>query len=240
VRAENASLNGKAKLPSLPHLQHPLQDRPPDSESASPGAGKDHGTQNNDQLAGLIYAENKSAAENKQARACENARHCSSRAPEMVDGLKNYARRHAAVNFTAARNRNPRHDRNGEVSNAAGSVNVSQHQEHSPRLASNIPNVGEGATKDVGKNVGAQTSAFSIASVEDDDDTGDFEWTNVEDIVVPSQPAIAVYHNPRGEIVIRQEGLFGYDEDHWIYIRPENLRFLIRRLEEIENGSRPF
>jgi hypothetical protein len=75
---------------------------------------------------------------------------------------------------------------------------------------------------------------------DDDDDGADFKWTSVEDIVVHSQPAIAVYHNPRGEIVIRQERLYGYEEDHWVYIRPENLRFLIRRLEDIENGSGPF
>ena len=38
-------------------------------------------------------------------------------------------------------------------------------------------------------------------------DGWDFDWSkNKDDIVVPGQPAIAVYFNPRGEVVIRQEG----------------------------------
>jgi hypothetical protein len=65
-------------------------------------------------------------------------------------------------------------------------------------------------------------------------DTFDFNWSQDGDaVVVPHQAAIAVYENPRGEIVIRQEGHYGPDEDHWIVVSRENLVALILRLQEI-------
>jgi hypothetical protein len=39
--------------------------------------------------------------------------------------------------------------------------------------------------------------------------------------------------NPRGEVVIRQEGQYHPDEDHWIYIQIENLEPLIDQLQRI-------
>jgi hypothetical protein len=51
--------------------------------------------------------------------------------------------------------------------------------------------------------------------------TKDFDWYgDSESVVVRHQPAIAVYLNPHGEVVIRQEGQ--YDEDHWIYVTRDN------------------
>jgi hypothetical protein len=51
--------------------------------------------------------------------------------------------------------------------------------------------------------------------------TKDFDWYgNTESVVVRHQPAIAVYLNPHGEVVIRQEGQ--YDDDHWIYVTRDN------------------
>jgi hypothetical protein len=43
---------------------------------------------------------------------------------------------------------------------------------------------------------------------------------------------IAVYFNPHGAVVIRQEGNYP-DEDHWVYIRIENLDPLIDQLQRI-------
>jgi hypothetical protein len=64
----------------------------------------------------------------------------------------------------------------------------------------------------------------------------DFDWAHYRgDIVVPSQPAIAVYTNPDDAIVIRQEGQYGPDEDHWVYVHRQNLHALIRRLQEFED-----
>ena len=59
----------------------------------------------------------------------------------------------------------------------------------------------------------------------------EFSLQDDDVIVVPSQPAIAVYFNPRGDIVIRQESQYG-DEDHWVYIVPANLMLVIDRLSQ--------
>ena len=66
------------------------------------------------------------------------------------------------------------------------------------------------------------------------DDGPDWDWGACrDDVVVPSQPAIAVYFNPRGECVMRQESQFHPDEDHFIYIQVENLDPLIAKLQRI-------
>src|SRR5271165_1450991 len=65
----------------------------------------------------------------------------------------------------------------------------------------------------------------------------DFSWSAIEDsVVIQAQPAIAIYFNRRDEVVIRQESQFG-DEDHFVYVRHENLRLLIARLQQIERGD---
>jgi len=69
-----------------------------------------------------------------------------------------------------------------------------------------------------------------------DDGSEDFDWSDAEAVVVPAQPAIAVYFNPRGEIVIRQEAQFHPDEDHFVYVGRKNLRPLIERLQQIDCG----
>jgi hypothetical protein len=51
-----------------------------------------------------------------------------------------------------------------------------------------------------------------------------------ESLVLPSQPAIAVYTNRFGQVVIRQEETFGDDGDHYIYVCPQFLDALIVRL----------
>ncbi len=64
----------------------------------------------------------------------------------------------------------------------------------------------------------------------------DFDWMS-EDVVIPTQPAIAVYLNRCDEIVIRQEAPYP-DEDQFIRIRRENLWPLIHRLTEIERDGK--
>jgi hypothetical protein len=62
----------------------------------------------------------------------------------------------------------------------------------------------------------------------------EWDWIRGRDhIVVPSQPAIAVYFNPRGEVVIRQESRAYPDEDHFVYLQVENLDPLIDELQRI-------
>jgi hypothetical protein len=89
---------------------------------------------------------------------------------------------------------------------------------------------------DVGVDVGAPAAPPEQKRVvsEPKPETWDFDWSrDKKDVVVPSQPAIAVYFNPRGEVVIRQEGQYHPDEDHWIYIQIENLEPLIDQLQRI-------
>jgi hypothetical protein len=50
------------------------------------------------------------------------------------------------------------------------------------------------------------------------------------EMVIPHQPAIAVYENPFGAVVIRQERLAGDDDDPVIIVRPEHVEKLIARL----------
>jgi hypothetical protein len=46
-----------------------------------------------------------------------------------------------------------------------------------------------------------------------------FDWTTIEDdIVIPEQAQIACYNNPKGDIVLRQAGQYGPDEDTWIVL----------------------
>jgi hypothetical protein len=69
-----------------------------------------------------------------------------------------------------------------------------------------------------------------------EDEIEDFDWSDKESVLFPTQPAVAVYFNPRGEIVIRQESQYHPDEDHFIYLQRKNLRPLIERLQQIDRG----
>jgi hypothetical protein len=53
-----------------------------------------------------------------------------------------------------------------------------------------------------------------------------------DSLVLPSQPAIAVYTNRYEQIVIRQEASAFQDEDHFVYICPQHLDTLIVRLRK--------
>jgi hypothetical protein len=65
--------------------------------------------------------------------------------------------------------------------------------------------------------------------------SSEFDWRSAEDkecIVVRHQPAIAVYVNPRDEVFIRQEGHYGPEEDHWVYVTKDNVPKLVQALLE--------
>lgn len=65
----------------------------------------------------------------------------------------------------------------------------------------------------------------------DDGDDDDFKWTSGEDcIVIAAQPAIAVYLNPWGHCVIRQEAAGDHDEDKFVTVAPDNVARLIAAL----------
>ncbi len=56
----------------------------------------------------------------------------------------------------------------------------------------------------------------------------DFDWNDTESIAVGEQLAIAVYENPRGDVVIRQANW--PEDDVWIVLNPANAAALCRAL----------
>jgi len=58
-----------------------------------------------------------------------------------------------------------------------------------------------------------------------------FDWSSENpDIVLTHQPATAVYENPFGQIIIRQEDQYGDTEnEHWLLINPEEVTKLFTR-----------
>jgi hypothetical protein len=58
-----------------------------------------------------------------------------------------------------------------------------------------------------------------------------FDWQS-DDVVVPTQPAIAVYLNVNGAVCIRQEGQFGTDDDVWIYLAKDHAVTVARAILE--------
>jgi hypothetical protein len=73
-------------------------------------------------------------------------------------------------------------------------------------------------------------------------DSTEFSWHDCgDDLVVPEQQAVAVFWNPRGELVIRQKADFYPDEDHYVIVHPGNIRKLAHRLlleaDSLEDGA---
>jgi len=59
----------------------------------------------------------------------------------------------------------------------------------------------------------------------------DFDWSDTESVILPEQPATAVYFNPRGELIIRQKRW--PDDDSFIYIAPDFVSEFIDKLCDI-------
>ena len=58
-----------------------------------------------------------------------------------------------------------------------------------------------------------------------------FDWHHDEHIVVRRQPAIAIYDNPMGQVVIRQENEEPFEDDPYILIEPDRLAVVIAALQ---------
>jgi hypothetical protein len=74
---------------------------------------------------------------------------------------------------------------------------------------------------------------------DDEDDTGSQQWwTDSPQVLLQEQPRTAVYVNPYGVAVIRQQADYSStDEDSLIFVTRSNLRSVINRLVEIEKGG---
>jgi len=68
----------------------------------------------------------------------------------------------------------------------------------------------------------------------EDVQTTEFSWANVEkrELITPSVGAIAVYRNPNGDVVIRQEDRLG-DEDDVVVVPMDRVELLVLRLNEL-------
>jgi hypothetical protein len=64
--------------------------------------------------------------------------------------------------------------------------------------------------------------------------TDNFDWSSENpDIVIQEQPQTAVYVNPFGSIVIRQEARDPYEDDQFVFFTPANIPALIERLRSM-------
>jgi hypothetical protein len=203
-------LADKDNLQDLPHLS---DDQPDKIES--PAGNVANGAPQHDLLGGALEKLNTDTAEVPQSNysQSENLARPGSRKCEQSICLR------CCRSFTPRQGSGGKPQRycspecrKGSIPNAPRSevLNVQPTPDPTPKAA-----------EDVGNGVG------------DEDDSGEFRW-NDEDIVVPCQPPIAIYRNPSGGIVIRQDQTAFYENDHWIVVLPENLPRLIRRLQEIE------
>jgi hypothetical protein len=81
------------------------------------------------------------------------------------------------------------------------------------------------------RNVMGRTQCPPPPGVVDEPEENHF-YPESESLVVPGQPAIAVYTNRFNQIVIRQEAQM-YGEDIFVYICPQHLETLVARLRRV-------
>ena len=63
-----------------------------------------------------------------------------------------------------------------------------------------------------------------------DDDAWTFDWRTSTDVVCEEQPALAVYTNPRGQCILRQEQRWDEQDDTVIFICAENALAVVRAI----------
>lgn len=67
-----------------------------------------------------------------------------------------------------------------------------------------------------------------------------FDWTKDESVILHDQPATAVYFNPEGSLVIRQEQAWDRDDDTCVFVTKQNQQaFLDRLCDALGIGSAP-
>lgn len=67
-----------------------------------------------------------------------------------------------------------------------------------------------------------------------------FDWNSGDVVVLPTRMGIAVYFNPKGDVVVRQEDQFDQSEDDWVVMsREDACRVAHRILDMVEEADRP-
>jgi hypothetical protein len=74
------------------------------------------------------------------------------------------------------------------------------------------------------------TNTDSKAESRIQDNFRGFDWVSDPAIVIRRQPAIAIYINCRGELVIRQEADIGFDGDECVFVRPDHAEKLAKAI----------
>jgi hypothetical protein len=70
-----------------------------------------------------------------------------------------------------------------------------------------------------------------------DTDIDRFKWSpDNTDVLVRGTPALAIYMNPWGQIVLRQESESGPDDDPFVRIDRRDVPALVKRLRELADG----
>ena len=68
----------------------------------------------------------------------------------------------------------------------------------------------------------------------EDTENRDFDWADDDDdVIVPGQPCIACYINPRGDVVLRQHGDGFHDDDSWIWFGVEHAPVVARAILQV-------
>ena len=80
---------------------------------------------------------------------------------------------------------------------------------------------------------------FADPAMADDDEPGTSGpiWSVIEadpKLVVRTQPAIWVYENPAGAVVIRMESLDSAEDDSFVFIRPENVDAVVAQMLRVK------
>ena len=68
----------------------------------------------------------------------------------------------------------------------------------------------------------------------EDSESREFDWLD-DDVIVRQQPAIAIYRNPVGDVVLRQRGDDFYGDDSWVWFRIEHAPAVAAAILELAN-----
>jgi hypothetical protein len=69
----------------------------------------------------------------------------------------------------------------------------------------------------------AEAAQAVLAHAVPSDNGEDFDWDTDDAVILKEQRATAVYHNRRGELIIRQRAAWDDEGDTFVYITPDNV-----------------